>query len=179
MGILLLICMAVGFLLSLIGSIMFLVAAFRVSVLWGLAVLFLSPFANIIFLTKYWYEAKQAFLLQLFGMLMVFAAIFSGMGQGMQGVRTKVLEHAPASIQAELVEKEEEAILRPPESVLRKPDERSREDYTGLTLLEVRNRLGTPPASMEANGVVTYYYPGMELVSKDGVTVTEQMATAE
>ena len=49
MSILIMVLMAIGFMISLVGSILFLVAAFRQSVPWGLAVLLL-PFAALVFL---------------------------------------------------------------------------------------------------------------------------------
>ncbi len=56
----------IGFVVSLIGSVMFLIAAFREGALWGLAVLFL-PLAPLIFLVSYWDQAKKGFLIQLGG----------------------------------------------------------------------------------------------------------------
>ena len=49
MSILIMVLIVVGFMISLVGSIMFLVVAFRQSVPWGLAVLLL-PFAALVFL---------------------------------------------------------------------------------------------------------------------------------
>jgi hypothetical protein len=48
-------------LVSVVGSIMWVVAAFRVSTTWGLLVL-LVPFAAFVFLFMYWQESKKAFL---------------------------------------------------------------------------------------------------------------------
>ncbi len=58
--------LVIGLVLSLVGGVMFLVAAFRVSVTWGLLVLFV-PFANLVFLVKYWAEAKKSFFVNAAG----------------------------------------------------------------------------------------------------------------
>ncbi|MBP7148783.1 MAG: hypothetical protein KBD01_14710 [Acidobacteria bacterium] len=63
LGILLLVLAGI---VSLISSIMMLVAAFRVSVAWGLLVLFV-PFAALVFVIMYWQNAKRAFLYGLAG----------------------------------------------------------------------------------------------------------------
>lgn len=55
-----------GFVLAVWGGIKFLIAAFRVSALWGVLVLFV-PFANLVFAFKYWAEAKKGFLMNLAG----------------------------------------------------------------------------------------------------------------
>ncbi len=65
----------IGFLISFVGGIMFLIAAFRESVLWGLAVIFV-PFASLAFLIIHWQEAKKAFLLQIVGVILsIMAAV--------------------------------------------------------------------------------------------------------
>ena len=54
----------------------YLIAAFRESALWGLAVLFVSP-ASIAFLILHWQAAKSSFFLQLYGVGFVVAgAVF-------------------------------------------------------------------------------------------------------
>ena len=60
-----------GFLILLIGSIGFLIAAFKNSILWGLGCLLISPL-SIIFLILYWNDAKNPFFLQLIGIFVVF-----------------------------------------------------------------------------------------------------------
>lgn len=65
----------IGLILFVIGSFMFLVAAFQESVLWGLACLFV-PVVQLFFLVVHWHEAKKGFMLQLIGMvILVVAAI--------------------------------------------------------------------------------------------------------
>ena len=60
--------------LLLVGGITFLIAAFRESILWGLAVVFL-PFASLIFLITNWSRAKGGFFLQLYGIGFLFVAV--------------------------------------------------------------------------------------------------------
>ena len=62
-----------GVILCLVGGLFFLIAAFRESVLWGLAVLFV-PFVSLIFLILHWSRAKDSFFLQLWGIALVLIA---------------------------------------------------------------------------------------------------------
>ncbi len=66
-----------GVLTTIIGGIGFLIAAFRVSILWGLGCFFISPIA-LIFLILYWGEAKNPFFLQLIGVAVIFLGLMSG-----------------------------------------------------------------------------------------------------
>lgn len=61
MGITLLV---IGYLISLVGGIMLLIEAFRVSVAWGLASLFI-PFASFVFIVKYWEVSRRPFFTSL------------------------------------------------------------------------------------------------------------------
>jgi len=56
----------------LLGNFWFAALAFRVSVLWGLAVL-LIPFVSLMFLIKFWDRAKWAWWFSLSGMLICLA----------------------------------------------------------------------------------------------------------
>ncbi|MDD5349717.1 MAG: hypothetical protein PHQ12_05850 [Chthoniobacteraceae bacterium] len=60
----------------IIGNVMILVAAFRQSLLWGLATLFL-PFAQVIFLLRHWEKSRCGFLLGLGGALLFVGTVFS------------------------------------------------------------------------------------------------------
>jgi hypothetical protein len=68
-----------GLITALIGWIWFLVAAFRESILWGLACLFL-PIVSLIFLILHWNEAKRPFFVQLLAMALLIAAAVLGGG---------------------------------------------------------------------------------------------------
>lgn len=67
----------------ILGGIGFLIAAFRTSILWGLAVLFIAPVA-IIYLIVHWQDAKGPFKMQMFGFLIM--AVFAYMSGGVESV---------------------------------------------------------------------------------------------
>jgi hypothetical protein len=65
------ILIALGAILYLAGWVMLIVTAFRMGIGWGLAVLFLAwlVIPLVIFLVKYWAEAKSGFLIMLAGLI--------------------------------------------------------------------------------------------------------------
>jgi len=69
--------MLAGGVLLLIGCIMFIVNAFKVSVVWGLGVILLAPI-GLVFLFKNWRENKTSFLLQLAGLVLVVVGVLIG-----------------------------------------------------------------------------------------------------
>ncbi len=69
--------MLAGGVLLLIGCIMFIVNAFKVSVVWGLGVILLAPI-GLVFLFKNWRENKTSFLLQLAGLALVVVGVLLG-----------------------------------------------------------------------------------------------------
>ncbi len=77
------IVMVPGYIVMVVGSIWFLVAAFQTSIGWGLGSLFI-PFVNIVFLILHWDVAKRPFLTQLLGIPFIFAGIFLA-GSGRSG----------------------------------------------------------------------------------------------
>jgi hypothetical protein len=68
--------MWLGFGLMLLGGVLFLVAAFREGMLWGLGVLFL-PLVSLIFLILAWPRAKGPFFLQLYGLVFILLGVFA------------------------------------------------------------------------------------------------------
>lgn len=62
----------VGIAIFIIGGFWFLVAAFRESIFWGLACLFI-PIVQIFFLIVHWQQARRPFFLQLLGFGMIIA----------------------------------------------------------------------------------------------------------
>lgn len=68
MEILGMILVVVGFIVSVVGGIWFLVVAFQESVFWGLGCLLL-PFVTLIFLIQHWDKAGRPFLIQLAGVV--------------------------------------------------------------------------------------------------------------
>ena len=66
----------VGILAALVGGTMMLVAAFRQSVWWGLAYLFV-PLASLVFLFIHWAEARKGFWINLAGVALLVGGLFS------------------------------------------------------------------------------------------------------
>ena len=64
----------VGAIVAFIGGIWFLIAAFQESVLWGLGCLVLGP-VSLIFLILHWDVAGKPFLVQLAGVVPMFAGM--------------------------------------------------------------------------------------------------------
>ena len=81
MGTAALLLMAVGGLVALVGSVLLLVAAFRVSVTWGLLLLLLGWLVvpTVIFLVQYWPQARKPFLISLAGTLVWVAGFAVGL----------------------------------------------------------------------------------------------------
>lgn len=69
----------VGLGIFIIGGIGLLIAAFRSSVLWGLAVLFIPP-AIFFYLFTHWQNAKGAFKTQIFGAVLMLVSIYFNSG---------------------------------------------------------------------------------------------------
>jgi hypothetical protein len=70
------IAMWIGLALLLVGSLLFIIEAFREGILWGLAVLFL-PIVPLIFLIVHWSRAKGPFFVQLWGIGLVVLAVLA------------------------------------------------------------------------------------------------------
>jgi hypothetical protein len=66
----------VGFAVNFVCGIMILIRAFKVSVGWGLAVLFL-PFAGLLFVINHWNDTKMPFLGGLAGGLMILLGVIA------------------------------------------------------------------------------------------------------
>jgi len=77
------IALCIGLGIFVIGAVGLLVSAFRTSVLWGLAVLFIAP-AAIIYLVVHWQDAKNPFKVQVFGLLVM--AVVAYMSSGISSV---------------------------------------------------------------------------------------------
>jgi hypothetical protein len=63
----------IGAVLALVGGLGVLLAAFRTGMLWGLAILLLSPL-SLIYLVLYWQEAKRPFFLEMIGIVIMYAS---------------------------------------------------------------------------------------------------------
>lgn len=176
MSILIMVLMVVGFMISLVGSILFLVAAFRQSVPWGLAVLLL-PFAALVFLFMHWSQAKRAFMVQLLGTLIGILVFILGGRSVVASVKSSIpLPQGPDQLGASF-----ESLTQSAASTWKgdPPATNPASTYVGKTLKEVVDILGEPTASLAADGIVTYFYPKLELVAEDGIHVSFQCVSKE
>ncbi len=96
LGVILLLVAAV---VSLVGSIMLAVAAFKESMLWGFLVLFV-PFAAFVYVALHWQEAKRGFLVS------VASIVIGVIGFGMFFTGAASMAAAKAQEQAALISKQ-------------------------------------------------------------------------
>lgn len=71
----------IGAAISILGALGFLLAAFSESALWGLGCLFISP-VSLFFLFMHWDRAKNPFLLEMLGVVIMVVAMVLGAGAG-------------------------------------------------------------------------------------------------
>lgn len=64
----------IGLVVGLVGAIWLIVAAFKESLIWGLLVLLVNP-AGLIFALTNWEKGGKPFLLNVAGVVMMFAGI--------------------------------------------------------------------------------------------------------
>jgi hypothetical protein len=74
--------LVIGWLVSIVGSIMLLVVAFKESVWWGLGCIFI-PFVALIFLIMHWAVAKKPFFIELAGAVLIIIGILLGGSAGL------------------------------------------------------------------------------------------------
>jgi len=60
------IAIGAGAIIATVGTLLLLIAAFRQSILWGLAVLF-APLGNVVFACRHWTEARTGFMASIIG----------------------------------------------------------------------------------------------------------------
>jgi hypothetical protein len=158
---------------------MFLVAAFRESLLWGLAILFL-PFAGLVFLIMHWSEARRGFMVQLLGCIIAFAGVGMGFASGAGSLTTamkqvpRMPEPTSSGSSSGFQRREPEPAVEESESVLREVD-----DFVGLRLKEVKQKLGLPRGQLVSEGRTIYFYEDFEIESDDGETVARQAYTVD
>lgn len=180
--------LSIGFFAMLVGGVMLLVAAFKEDILWGLGVM-LVPFANIVFLVKFWSAAKKGFLIQSVGCGMLLAGMAAAIAGGLApesiaGPRpatpplSAVARPSPAPDQspaapfkrlADIVRSGEPT----PEIPVGNPSPTGH--FVGVEINEVKERLGPPQATVKLNAQTILYYGNLELISDDGLTVTDQV----
>lgn len=64
-----------GLAIFIIGGIGLLISAFRTSVLWGLGCIVIAPIA-ILYIVMHWQEAKNPFLLQVCGLVVLLISVY-------------------------------------------------------------------------------------------------------
>jgi hypothetical protein len=69
------IIIVLGAIIGIVGELMLLALAFRKSVWWLIACLFL-PIGELIFLILHWKEGKKAFLIQVVGVAILFLGVY-------------------------------------------------------------------------------------------------------
>ena len=78
-----LICFLIGVVIALIYGLQLLILAFRTSILWGLAYLFV-PFVGLIFVIVHWDKAGSPFLKSLLAIpFYILGVLLTQSGQGM------------------------------------------------------------------------------------------------
>lgn len=180
--VLILVLLAIGALLSFVANIWLLVQAFRVSLLWGLAYLFL-PFAGLVFLVVHWQEARRPFLVGLAGMLVMGAGVAYAMTKGRataqeilgQYVEQMALLPGPDGAEPLGPESDGPAGEAGPAAPRDEPagiDPLDPATYAGHTIDELRVALGEPKGILEAKGKILLLYDGVEVESDDGRVVS-------
>ncbi len=89
--------MLIGVAIMVVGGVVILFAAFRQSVLWGLAYFFI-PFAALVFWIQHWDESKTGFKFKGIGLaVLIFGAIISGFGAPAKSDEVATAAKAPVS----------------------------------------------------------------------------------
>jgi hypothetical protein len=161
---------------SLVGTVMFAVAAFRVSVMWGCLVLFV-PFAGLVFLVKHWPQAKRGFLVGLAGTALAVVGYFA-LGAGIASRAQANLGPLAAQMQAEMAKQQAKALSatpRPAAAPIRlEPEDPSRNRSLAVRpsaslrgLSEIPENL-TDPAEIRTRDLPRHVGEDLFFVEKDG-----------
>ena len=160
-------------LLMFIGSIMVLVAAFREGVGWGVAVLFLSPIAPLLFVIMHWEEGRKGFFCQMVGIVLCGVAFGAVLATGLESTMAdfeKAKRWAPierVGLGADSGNASEAEPARKPGPTIEDKDR-----IVGRPLNEIKDELGPPLGTMKTGGRTILCYDGMDIVSADGETAT-------
>ncbi len=182
---------AIGALVSFIGNIMLIVAAFREAIGWGVGVI-LVPLVGIVFLVLHWESAKKAFQIQLLGASFIFLGVTTAVAMGArdmsswvqiddetnddQGYEAREMPDFPDnSPQQSASEIKAHATVFPKArtSSITTPSSIDGE-YVGMTLEQARSIRGDPKGVMQTDGKIIWLYDKLELVSSDGINVTAE-----
>ncbi len=179
MTIIALILLGAAFILSMVASIWFIVSAFRAHVLWGVAVL-LFPIAGFAFLVTHWEDVRLPFLMNLLALGLFVAALFalpSASGKETSSTEGTTVQHSATSEEDSFFPFNKLKNLMGKESLkatVKATD--GQRGYTGRTLKDVKEELGDPQGVIaKTDGDTRYYYPNLELISTNGLTVTGEI----
>lgn len=185
--ILIAVIIGLGLLVSVAGGIMFLIASFKESVWWGLAVLFL-PFAAMVFLFMHWGAAKKGFLTQVLGFSICLVACVAGVALGARDVIDKMKDYTVPVGQkigqgafddedagdSTAAETENGGPSDPAVKSTAKQPASGEGKYVGMTLEQVKAALGEPKGIIQTDSKTLYLYLDIELISEDGTNVTSE-----
>jgi hypothetical protein len=178
----------IGGIISFIGSVLFTVSAFRYSIGWGFAVLFL-PFAGFLFLVLHFAEVEKAFFIQLAGFGVTVIGFVIGVyilkydPNGM--IANRALTKQPASAIKQVKQRKPKIskslkktvssvsakVAEPLENVV---DRSIHQNFVGMPLKKVEEKLGKPKAIMTINKQTIYRYSDIEFVSDDNKIISGQ-----
>ena len=175
----------VGGLVAGIGGILLLMAAFRRSLPWGMAVL-LIPFGGLVFLIRNWRESKAAFQTQALGALLAAGGAVLALGE--RNDRGGEFEPATHAVTYSTLPEFETGT---PKSAARENEQapvaaeretsaaQAAANYIGMPLADVKKHLGSPLGRIVKDGKTILFYGHLELTSVDGVTVSAQRGASE
>ena len=66
-----------GYLLAFLGSLWIIILGWQRNILWGV-ICFLVPIVQLVYVAAHWKESKEAFLLQIAGLVLVIIAALAG-----------------------------------------------------------------------------------------------------
>jgi hypothetical protein len=166
-----------------VAGLWLLVAAFRVGIGWGFAVLFLGPLGALIFVIQNWEESKTPFKIWVFG-LVLFAGGFglSYLGVQQAGGQGSFVDAIPG---AGRVMSEEGGLSSALEKLSgsggsSEYTQESAQSFLGKPLESALEELGRPKGRMSSkDGKTMLLYDDFTLVSDDGRTITDVTSAEE
>lgn len=148
-----------GFIIALVGSIWFLVVAFRAHIAWGVVCL-LIPIASLIFLVTHWGKAWRPFFMQIAGAVIVCLAAVNMARSGELAVGPM---SSPWVLARSVLSRQQMGV----------EDDSGPRPQVGETLESVVDRLGPPNGYITSGRQVSLLYRRFTVVSEDGITVID------
>lgn len=172
----------VGSLVSLVSSVMMLVAGFSTGVGWGLAMLFLPGIPQLIYLFKHWETAKRPFQVGILGVLFTLCgglfAHYAVKYHEVDSIPRSLLEHLPEN--AEVTQQAWALLYGTNAPAGSGPDGSAGaddasigndvEDMVGKEISYVIEKLGHPRAKLKTGEFTIMQYPEIEIeAGPDGI----------